>query len=354
MRSDCPKRILIIRLDRIGDVLLSTPAIKAVRDSCPDSHIAILVRPYARDIIEGNPYINEVIFYDKDRAQKGLLATLGLVAGLRKKRFNLAIVLHPTARSHLVSFLAGIPERIGYGKKLGILLTRRIPHKKQYGLKHEIDYTLDLIRYAMDGVSEENIARSLYIPVSKASEHKIEKILTKNGVKNGTLLIALHPGASCPSKRWPAEKFAAVADALVDRRSADIVIISGVDNAEFGNKVASSMRNEAINLSGQTSVGDLASLFRRTSLLISCDSGPVHVACAVGAPVVAIFGRSDRGLSPTRWGPTGERDIILHKYVGCDTCLAHNCDKGFKCLEAVTVEEVLAAAEKVLHGNVSA
>jgi ADP-heptose:LPS heptosyltransferase len=108
------------------------------------------------------------------------------------------------------------------------------------------------------------------------------------------------------------------------------------------------MQGSCVNLAGRTSVADVAGILRRSKLFISNDSGPVHIACAVGTPVVAIFGRSDRGLSPERWGPTGKNDIILHEDVGCVECLAHNCKKGFMCLEAITVDDVLAAAEKIL------
>jgi heptosyltransferase-2 len=103
-----------------------------------------------------------------------------------------------------------------------------------------------------------------------------------------------------------------------------------------------------VNLSGVTTVGDLASILRRSKLFLSNDSGPVHIASAVGTPSVVIFGRKDAGLSPRRWGPTGAKDVALHKDVGCAKCLAHECKIGFKCLEAVTVEEVTAAAEKLL------
>ena len=126
-------------------------------------------------------------------------------------------------------------------------------------------------------------------------------------------------------------------------------MIAGNEDKDFGDKVASSVKSNCVNLSGKTSVADVASVLRRAKLFISNDSGPVHIACAVGTPVVAIFGRSDRGLSPRRWGPTGERDIVLHKDVGCLECLAHDCDKNFKCLEAVTVDEVLAASDKILR-----
>ena len=338
------KKILIVRLDRIGDVLLSTPVVKAVRDAYPDSQIAFMVRPYARDIVEGNPYLNEVIIYDKAGSEKGLIGNLRFILALKKKNFDLALVLHPTTRTHLVTFLAGIPERVGYDRKWGFLLTKRIPHTKHLGLRHEIDYTLDLLQYV--GVRAQE--KKLLMPVRPESEKKVGGIFNRYGVKESDIVITVNPSASCVSKRWSAERFAKVCDALAKDRGARIIIISGAEDKSFGDRVAGSMRERSINLSGQTSVSEVASILKKSRLFISNDSGPVHIACAVGTSVIAIFGRSDRGLSPLRWGPTGGRDTVLHKDAGCDTCLAHNCDKGFKCLMAITVEDVLAAAEKIL------
>jgi len=339
------KRILIVRLDRIGDVLLSTPVIKAVRDAYPDSYIAFMVRPYARDIVNGNPYLDDVIIYDKEGNEKGLLGNMKFVRQLRKYRFDLAIILHPTTRTHLIAFFAGIPARVGYDKKWGFLLTKRIPHMKQLGLKHERDYTLDILRYI--GIEPED--RTLQMPISDSSESKIKSIFMQKGVKDDDLIVVINPGASCPSKKWPSENFVKAGEMLHDKYGAKVVVISGAKDKETGNLVAESMKMEVINLSGKTTVGDLASVLKRTRLMISNDSGPVHVACTVGTPVIAIFGRSDRGLSPVRWGPTGRSDIVLHKDVGCDVCLAHACSIGFKCLKAVSVGEVLAAAAKILE-----
>jgi len=338
------KRILIVRLDRIGDVLLSTPVIKALRDAYPDSYIVFMTRPYARDVVEGNPYLNEVIVYDKEGAEKGIFGNLKFINRLRKDRFDTAIILHPTARSHITAFLAGIPERIGYDRKCGFLLTKRIPHTKQYGLKHEIDYALDILRYI--GVEPKD--RRLYMPVKKESEGKIKKIFAENGIKEIDNVMVINPGASCPSKRWRPANFAGVADVLAERYNAKIVIICDDKDKAIGEAVSSSMKRPSVNLSGQTTVADLASVLRRAKIFISNDSGPVHIACAVGTPVIAIFGRRNRGLSSERWGPSGGRDMVLHKDVGCNECLAHNCKIGFKCLEAISAEEVIAAADKVL------
>ncbi len=338
------KKILIVRLDRIGDVLLSTPAIKAARDTYPDSHIAVMVRPYAKDIVEGNPYLNEVILYDRSGREKNLSGNLKFIDHLRRKNFDIALILHPTKRTHIITFLAGIPVRVGYDKKWGNLLTKKIPNVKQFGLKHEIDYTLDILKYA--GIETND--RALYMPLKETSEKAISEVFEKNGITKDSLIITLNPGASCASKRWRPENFAKVGDLLARERGAKIIIISDLKDKPFADKTTALMKVAPLNLAGMTSVADIASVLKRSRLFISNDSGPVHIACAVGTPVIAIFGRSDKGLSPERWGPTGKRDIILHKYVGCAVCLAHNCKIGFKCLEAITPEEVLAAAKRML------
>ena len=338
------KRVLIVRLDKIGDVLLSTPVIKAVRDACPDGYIAVMVRRYAKEILDGNPYLNEVIVYEKSGRERGLLRNLKFIRNLRRKKFDIALILHPTKRTHLLVSLSGIPETVGYNRKWGFLLTTKIPHNKHHGLKHEIDYALDMLRYT--GLDPKD--KALYMPVNSRSEHTIDELFRENGIGKNDLCVAVNPGASCASKRWGAEKFAKVAERMIDKYGAKIVVLAGESDKKFGDKVSALLKKNCVNLSGKTSVADVASVLRRVKLFISNDSGPVHISCAVGTPVIAIFGRSDRGLSPSRWGPTGKRDIVLHKDVGCEECLAHNCVKGFKCLEAITVDEVGAAADKIL------
>ncbi len=342
------KKIIIIRMDRIGDVVLSSPAIKAVRDAYPDGRIAVLVRPYARGVVDGNPYIDEVITYDKSGKERSLLGKIRFIARIRNRRFDLAIILHPKNSSHIVTYLAGIPERLGYDRKFGILLTKRVPHTKQYGLKHEIDYALGLLRY----IGIDSSDKRLHVPLSRLSEERMKELFDKNGISQDDLVITVHPAASCRSRRWALERFAKTSDALAEKYGARIVIISGPgDDKMIGDRAAALMKSKALNLAGKTIVSDLASILRRSRLLISNDSGPVHISCAVGTPVISIFGRKDRGISPERWRPLGDRDIVLHKDVGCDICLAHNCRLGFKCLDAISVEEVLLAADKILKNQ---
>ncbi|MDP3790626.1 MAG: lipopolysaccharide heptosyltransferase II [Candidatus Omnitrophota bacterium] len=339
------KKILIVRTDKIGDLVLSTPVIKAVRDAYPDSYIAAVVRPYAHEVIKGNPYLNEVITYEKSKKGMSILSDLKFILGLRKKKFDLAFILHPKNRTHIIMFLAGIPKRIGYDKKLGILLTKRIPHLKEYGLKHEIDYTLDIVRYA--GIEPKE--KTLHVTADGAAEKKVDDIFAKSGISKDNMVIAVHPGASCLSKKWKVERFAKVADSLAEKYNAKIVIIAGSVDKKLGDRTAELMISGNVNLSGKTTVSDVVSVLKRSNLFISNDSGPVHIACAVGTPTISIFGRNDRGLSPQRWRPIGKKDIALHKDVGCKLCLAHNCKRGFACLEAISVDDVLAAAQTILR-----
>jgi len=339
------KRILIVRTDRIGDVVLSTPIIKALREAYPNAYIAMMVSPYAKDIVEGNPYLDEVIIYDKEHNHKSWMGSVKFALRLKKKRFALALILHPTNRAHLVTFFAGIPRRIGYDRKLGFLLTDRIRHTKQFGEKHELEYNLALLTYL--GIEPED--KNLFMPIKTESERWIEDIFRQEGIKEQDKLLAIHPGASCPSKIWPNERFAEVSDKLIEKYGFKVLIISGPRDIILAQNVIKHMRHPAINLAGKTSVSQLASVLRRCRLFISNDSGPVHIAAAVGTPVISIFGRNQKGLSPTRWGPLGKKDKVLHKEVGCLECLAHNCTRSFACLEAISIEDVLCAADSIMR-----
>ena len=338
------KRILIVRTDRIGDLLLSAPVIKALRRKYPNSYIAMMVSPDTKDIVEENPYLDEVIIYDKDVKHRGWAETFKFAKNLKKKGFDISIILHPTNRAHLVTYLAGIPQRLGYERKLGFLLTDKIPHTKQLGLKHELEYNLDLLKY----IGIETQDKDLFMPIKDESEMVVEKVFAYSGIKKTDRVLAIHPCASCLSKIWPAERFAQAADILAQKHGLKIVVVAGSKDIARAQDVIKNMRCGVVDLAGKVSVSQLASVLKRCALFISNDSGPVHMAVALGIPVISIFGRSQAGLSPRRWGPTGKASKVLHKQVGCIECFAHNCQKEFACLKAITVEEVVSAAESLL------
>ena len=338
------KRILITRTDRLGDVVLSTPVIKCMRKLFPEAHLAFMVRPESKDVVANNPHLDEVITYDKYGSQKSFLNTVKFALNLRKKRFDTGIALHPTNRAHIIMFLAGIPMRIGYNRKMSFLLTREISHLKQEGERHEAEYNFDLLDKA--GFNIEGASRKPYIMTSDAEKKIIDSMQKSEDIKDG--FIVIHPGASCPSKRWPAERFARVGDILSEKYNAKVLLVGGNETEKYSSLVTSKMKHKPVDLTGGLLVGELAELLSRCKVFISNDSGPVHVAVAMKTHTVAIFGRKDPGLSPKRWGPLGEEDVVLHKDVGCIVCLAHNCNKDFECLKAISVEEVVEAAESLI------
>lgn len=330
-----PNKILIVRTDRLGDVVLSTPVINNLRLFYPKAHIAFMCRPYTRGALEGNPKLDEVIVYDKYGKQKSLWASIKFSFYLRKKKFDIVFILHPTNRVHWITFLAGIPKRIGWNKKLSVLLTKRVKHRKQEGKKHELEYTLDLIREVDIPIK----SKDTYFPITSSAMVRVEQLLKSKGIEKGEKFIVIHPSASCVSKRWPEENFLEVIKGLRKRLSFKIVVITSESEKGFGEKLVS--ETGVIDLRGSLNISEVGCLLRQATLFISNDSGPVHIADSLNTPVISIFGRNDSGLSSLRWGPRGKLSFCFHKDVGCIKCLAHNCIKDFLCLHKITPSEVV-------------
>ena len=338
------KNILIVRTDRLGDVVLTTPAIAALRCAYPKAKISILISPSTREIVEGNPNIDEILIDDRKGSHNGFLGFWRLVREIKNKKFDVAFVYHTKKRTNLICFISRIPQRIGYqNDKFGFLLTQKIPDTRPLGNKHEAQYCLDVLKAV--GIENEN--KKPVIVVKKEFEAWADRFLYDHGLSREEKLVAIHPGASCISKRWIPERFGEVADQIISLHHCKVVLVGASENKPIVTNLLSRMKNKVIDATGQTSVGQMAAILKRCQLLISNDSGPVHVAVALGVPVISIFGRNQAGLSPMRWGPLGDKDIVLHKEVGCPVCLAHNCQINFKCLDEIKTSEVLEAVDSL-------
>jgi len=339
-----PKKILIVRTDRLGDVILSTPVISNLRNYFPDAYIAFMCRPYVKDVLEKNPYLDEVIIYDKYGKHKSFWGSFDFSLQLRKNNFDWAIILHPTNRAHWITFLSGIRLRAGWSKKMDCLLSRKIRHDKEKGEKHELEYTLDILR-SMDIPI---VNKQTYFPITEEAVINIKKMLEAKSIDANQKLIVIHPSASCVSKRWPLEYFSQLIKLLNENLPHKLVIISSAEEKDDLNRLFHD--HLLVDFRGRCTISEIGALIKRSSLFISNDSGPVHIAASLNVPVISIFGRNNPGLSPLRWKPLGLRSIYLHKPAGCLKCQAHQCTKKFLCLRSIKAKEVYLLALNMISG----
>jgi heptosyltransferase-2 len=299
------KNILIIRTDRIGDVVLTTPAIHALRQAFPRYKISMLVSPFTTDLVKGNGDVDEILVDDRQGRHKGWLGFWRLVHDIQSRHFDIVVNFHTKKRTNLMCFLSKIPRRIGYkNNKFGFLLTDRVTDDRPQGVKHEAQYCLDLLRVL--GVEAGEL--TLFLPVQRESERWAEDFIQKcRGANPGAKAAALHLGASCPTKRWPVQYFADLIRMMSSRYHVFFIII-GTDEHQGMVKDLRRLAGAGVfyDLTGKNSLAQTVSVLKRCDVLISSDSGPVHIAAAFGTPVVSIFTRNQPGINPERWGPLGK------------------------------------------------
>jgi len=325
-----PRGILLVRTDRIGELLLTTPAFSSVRESFPEAKITLVVRPSSSPVVEGNPCIDSIIELDTDSGLDSFAKRLRFIRFLGGSGFDMAVIFNPNKFFNIAAFLAGIPVRVGYDRKFGFLLTNAIEDRKYLCEKHEVEYNLDLVR----AVGAGNLSRRLYFPLTETDERAAERISEQNGIA-GSAFIAVHPGTSNPDKLWPAERFALACDKMIDVFGVKAVLVGGQEERRIADEVKAKMRNTAVDLTGRMALKEFGAFLNRSSLLLSCDSGPVHLASAVGTPVVALFGEARPGGSSKRWGPYGPAaagSIVVGKPKVTD----------------ITVDDVFQAASEIL------
>lgn len=332
------RKILIFKLGAAGDLILAIPSIRAIRRKFPKAHISLLVEPGLYPIVQGCPYIDEIITYDRKGKDRSIRRTLRLINELRRIDFDWIVDFQNSLRTHLISYLSGAPRRFGYARKMGkLLLTDKVeePEISLPPLKHQLQM-LKLL-----GIKR--IDESLELWHSKEDEDYIDRLLNEEWIGPDQLLIGINPGASkrWPTKRWPLEKFANLADELALKLNARAIIIGLPFEVELGKEFMALMKTKPINAIGKTSLPQLASLIKRCKVLVSSDSAPIHIAATVRTPLVALFGPTD----PRRHLPPGRGHTVIRKDFKCSPCYRTRCRRHL-CMESITVDEVLGAVRR--------
>lgn len=331
------RRILIIKLRYIGDVVLATPVLRALRDRFPDARLSMVVNPGTEDVIKWNPDLNEALVV----VRQGLTAQLRFLGEIRRRRFDCVIDLTDGDRAAILAWMSGAPVRIGYNSEhrwRGLLYTSIVPIKA--GTAHMVEYHLAAVR----ALGFEPKASSPVLHVSAEDDRSADRLLAELGVSAGAKLVMIHPGARYWFKKWPVDRFATVADSLAKAGHQVLLAGDGRDQP-MASAILAMTKSPPVSLVGRTTLLELAAVLKRCSLIIAHDSGPSHVAAAVGTPVLALYARGN----PAVWGPRGRRVVVLHRGGDRKACNHPTCIKGEdSCMEQISVEEVLEAAWRCL------
>lgn len=295
------KNILIVRNDRFGEFLLNIPAIRAVKETFKESKVILAVDPYVKELAGKMSYADEVVIWRNGK--HSLSETVKFANLLKKKRIDIAIIMNPSKDANVAAYLAGIPTRVGYAHKWDFLLTKKIEDSKYLGRKHEVEYNLDLVKV----IDAETKDKSLTLKMDEISTQLVGGFPT---CEVGA--IAIHSWTSDPVKQWPIERFRELALRIVKEMDTNVLIVGGPEETQKS-AVFNNLDKRIKNLTGKTTLVELASILKKSKLLISGDSGPVHMACAVGTPVVALFRNDIPGKGPKRWGPWGESNVVIEK-----------------------------------------
>lgn len=341
--------ILIVKLSAIGDVIHTLPSLAALRKLYPDAHITWVVEEAASDIIKNHPYLDAVLIsrrkswindFQKGEISRPLREIRSFLKALRARPCDLVIDFHGLFKSALIVLLSGGKRKLGYAslqELSGLFYNEKISEDMN---KHAVDRYLDFPRYLGAEIGRPEFP----LPADNTAQAKVQSILEKHHLENKKF-IAVNPVAFWETKLWDNEKFACLADSIKTNLNVEVVF-TGSEKGSI-EKIVRLTKAKTVNLGGETSLLELAYLYKKAGLVITTDSGPMHLAAAVETPVIALFGPTD----PARTGPYGEGHMVIRAELPCSPCLFKTCPTK-KCMRDISFQQVFAIIEEKLKKGV--
>lgn len=338
--------LLIVKLSAIGDVIHTLPSLAELRRLYPDAHITWVVEEAAADLVINHPFLNEVLIsrrktwikdFQNGKIKQSLKEIFSFIKTLRQRHYDLVIDFHGLFKSSIIVFLSRGRRKLGYDswqELSGLFLNEKIPEDMN---KHAIDRYLDFPRHL--GAKIESA--QFVLPFSKEAEENVQILLRKHSLEDKKF-IAINPVALWETKLWNDEKFARLAD-LINSKLQMKVVFTGSEKERL-ETITSQMTSGGINLGGVTTLLELVYVYKKAQIVITTDSGPMHLAAAVKTPVIALFGPTD----PARTGPYGTGHEIIRTEIACSPCFLKKCPTP-KCMEDISPEQVFAAAQNILR-----
>ena len=350
MDRESIKRILVRGPNWLGDAVMCEPALRGLRRLFPDAQIALLVKPAVADLYAGHPALTRVLTYDTKGRHAGLFGKWALAGQLRRQQFDLAVLFQNAFEAAFLTFLAGVPRRYGYSTDgRSLLLSDPVAAPDRRTLVHQVRYYWDLLKPL--GIMGDPSAPELV--VFPEEEQAMARRFARGGLTPTDVVVGINPGSTYgTAKRWLPERFAEVTERLCHtiqesrEHQVSVVIFGARGEERLGQEIAARLSSRTLVLSGVTTIRELMAAVKRCAVLLTNDTGPMHIASAFQVPVVAIFG-------PTDWrttSPFGSAHAIVRQPVDCAPCLLRNCPIDHRCMTGVTVDQVQEAATKQLPG----
>jgi len=336
------EKILIVRTDRIGDVVLSLPMAELVKKKYPDCKVAYFIRNYTSSLIDGNPFVDEVIIAEES---EGKILFLKNLKKIKSKNFDSCVVVNPTLKISLMMFLAGIKRRIGTGYRwYSVFFNQKVYEHRKYAEKHELEYNIILLSKV--DIDKKDFSREIkfHLKIDDKSSESISSILFDRGFKSGNKIVIIHPGSGGSSVDLPKEKLIELTRMLDKLENVTIVITGSKNELELCREFEVS--ETVINLSGQLDLSLLKALINKANIFISNSTGPMHIAAALGVYVIGFFPKI-LSCSQKRWGPYTEKKTIFLPTIDCSNCNREQCEK-LDCMNSIDIGRVFDETKTVL------
>lgn len=345
------ERFLIVRTDRLGDVVLTLPMLSILRKTYPRAFIAMLLSRYTGEIVEGNPYLDKILWYDDGEIP---LPFGSMLEHLREGRFDAVVVVHPTLRLARLMFRARIPVRIGTGYRYySFLFNRKVYEHRKDARRHELEYNLRLLEQLGCHPEADIRSQDFAIQIPADAADRVARRLQSLGVEASRRIVILHPGSGGSAKEWPLASFGKLALRLSADPTIQIVVTGSGGEETLAQAIVRATSGKAVSLAGAFEVKELAALCAGASLFIANSTGPLHIAAAIGTPVIGLYPQLT-AMSPNRWGPytARKRVYVPDKAVDCRDC-AGDTGRPCACMASIAVDDVLRGARELLESRES-
>ncbi len=338
-----PKKILIARTDRIGDVVLSLPMAELVKKKYPDCKVAYFIRNYTSALLDGNPFIDEVVIAEEFDGE--ILFTKNLKK-IKSQNIDTCIIVNPTFKISLMMFLSGIKNRIGTGYRwYSFLFNRKVYEHRKYADKHELEYNVNLL--GKIGIDNKDFVKEIdfHLKVDEKSSEKINLILSEKGFSSVNKIVIIHPGSGGSSVDLPKERLIELTRLISKLKNVTVAITGSKNEVDLSKKFE--VGETVVNLAGQLDLSLLKALINKANIFISNSTGPMHIAAALGVHVIGFFPKI-LSCSQKRWGPYTKNRTIYIPTIDCSNCTREQCEK-LDCMNSIDIGRVFDETKSVLN-----